>query len=142
MRAISNQHPTGGDLHSQKIWQLQPPLLDPLPHPLGAERNPHTEQRQRQHSMTIRAKHTHTHTHTHAYTLSQAGRLQGNMRAAHWKRWRAVCVCVSISLFRKANSFPQPSCLQAWWPTERLYHTGLMGPATQTRCCCAHVTKL
>lgn len=44
MCAISNSI-QWGDPYSQKIWQLQPPLSDPLPHPLGAERNLHTQRR-------------------------------------------------------------------------------------------------
>ena len=70
MCAISNSVQRG-DPYSQKIWQLQPPLSDPLPHPLGAERNPHTHSAEAAlHDHQHRARHTHTHTHTH----SQAGR--------------------------------------------------------------------
>lgn len=94
MCAISN-NVQRGDPYSRQIWQLQPPLSDPLPHPLGAERNPHTEQRQ--HSMTINGEpgtHTriHTYTHTNSHSVRRAGRLRGNMRVVHWKHWRALRV--------------------------------------------------
>lgn len=141
MCAISNSVQRG-DPYSQKIWQLQPPLSDPLPHPLGAERNPHT---QRRGSTPWPSAQSQGHTHTH--TQRQAGRQAGCWGIWEWCTGNAGEQCVSISLFRNANSFPQPWRLYpvpwaAWWPTERVDLTGLMGPSTQTRCCCARATGL
>lgn len=56
------------DPYSQKIWQLQPPLSDPLPHPSGVE-STHTEAALHDHQN--RAGYTHIH------AQRQAGRLQG-----------------------------------------------------------------
>lgn len=121
-----------GDPYSQKIWQLQPPLSGPLPHPLGAERNPHT---QRRGSPPWPSALSQTHTGGQAGCRGIWERYTGNARE----------YCVSISLFRNANSFPQPSCLYpvpwvAYWPMKGVYLTGLMGPTAHrhTWYCCAY----
>lgn len=89
----------------------------------------------------------HDHQHRARHTHKRAGRQAGC--GGIWEQCtRNVGEhCVSISLFRNVNSFPKPSCLYpvpqaASWPREREYLTGLLGPATQTRWCCAHATGL
>lgn len=100
-----------GDPYSQKIWQLQPPLSDPLPHPPGAERNPHTQCRG---STPWPSAQSQSHTHTHR--ARQPGRQAGC--GGIWERYtgNAGEHCVSISLFRNAKflsaaipSLPSPT---------------------------------
>lgn len=109
------------------------------PPPSSGSREESTHTAQRQHSMTISTE-PGAHTHT------QPGR---EAVGGIWERYtgNAGEHCVSISLFRNANSFPQPSCLYpvpraACWPAERVHLTGLVGPAAQTRCGCARATGL
>lgn len=129
MCAISNSI-QWGDPYSQKIWQLQPPLSDPLPHPLGAERNLHTQCRG---STPWPSAQSQTHTHRQA----------GCGGIWEWYTAKAGELCVSISLFRNVNSFPQPSSLYpvpqaALWPTESISQRprGSSNPNTMLFCMC------
>lgn len=102
------------------------------PPPSSGSREESTHTARRQHSMTIS---TEPDTHTH--------RQAGCGGIWEWYTGKAGELCVSISLFRNVNSFPQPSSLYpvpqaALWPTESISHRphGSCNPNMMLSCVC------
>lgn len=132
MCAISNTIQRGWPLFTEDLTITASPVGSPPPSSGSREESIHTAQRQ--HSMTIS---TEPGTHTNTHTARQGGRQAGRQAGCGgiWERHigNAGEHCMSISLFRNVNSFPQPSCLYpvpwaAWRPAERVYLIGLGGP--------------